>query len=66
MCHHPFPFVISKEAAQTALIKCGAEAGSEQLEHGFMKLQGIQSSRRRPLSGFITGPGLGGKFIPII
>lgn len=40
--------------------------GSEQLEHGFMKLQGIQSSRRRPLSGFITGIGLGGKFIPII
>lgn len=66
MCHHPFPFVISKEAARAAFVKRGAEAGSEQLEHGFMKLQGIQSSRHRPLSDFITGPGLGEKFIPII
>lgn len=39
---------------------------SEQLERGFMKLQGIQSSRRRPLSGFIIGTGLGGQFILVI
>lgn len=33
-----------------------AGARAEQLEPGFMKLRGIRSSRRRPLSGCIAGP----------
>lgn len=48
------------------IVKCVLRPHFEQLQHEFIKLQGIQSSRRCLLSGCVTGTGLGGKFIPII
>lgn len=66
MCHCPFAFALSKEAGKTSLLKGRVEALLGAAGTQFMKLQGIRSSRRRPLSGFVTGPGFGGRFIPII
>ena len=60
MCHRPFPSVISKEAAQTAFVKCGAEAPLRAAGTRVYEITGNSKQPASPLSGFITGTGLGG------